>query len=257
MNAGAWKQRWGTMAAAAVLLVAVWEIAVLAHAKSAAPKDADWSAAAAAVKAERAPGDLIVFAPRWIDPVGRLWFGDLMTMDDVARMDAARYARVWEVSIRGARAPEATGEKGFDRSFGAVRVRRFDRAAPPAVTWSFAAGAEVSEVAHEPHRCVHVPPPAKRDTPAAQLGTTLVVYAGIADVWNRKDNKAYADLRVLVDGAVVSEAVIGNDSGWLALPVATTTPGPHTVTFETAVDRQKGDQKLGHLDLCVAAEARR
>ena len=55
-----------------------------------------------AVTADFKTGDLIVFAPRWLDPVGRRWLGSLLTVADAGRLDDARYARVWEVSIRGA-----------------------------------------------------------------------------------------------------------------------------------------------------------
>ena len=54
-------------------------------------------------------GDLIVFAPAWVDPVGRLHLGDLIPIEMAARMDADRYGTIWELSIRGARAPETRG----------------------------------------------------------------------------------------------------------------------------------------------------
>jgi hypothetical protein len=255
---------WGTIAAAAVLLLAAWEIGVLAHAKSATPSDNDWSAAADAVRAEKQPGDLIVFAPRWVDPIGRMWLGDAMSVDDVARMDAARFSRIWEVSIRGARAPETRGlgKADYDHSFGRVRVRRFVQE-PAKVTWSFGTGpnGDVSEVAHEPHQCTHLRPgpngsPLRRPVRGATLGSKLVVYAGIADVWERRDNKAWADLVVFVDGREVTHALVGNTSGWLALPVAETTPGPHEITFQAEASKEKGDGNTNHLDLCVSAEGR-
>src|SRR6185436_16136692 len=79
------------------------------------------------------PGeDLIVFAPDWIDPVGRLHLGDLISIDDAARMDAARYRRIWELSIRGARSPETSGlSPAESRDEGGVRVRRYDRGPGP------------------------------------------------------------------------------------------------------------------------------
>src|SRR5437870_13517130 len=62
--------------------------------------DADWSAAAAEVRAGFQPGDLIVFAPAWTDQVGRFHLGDLIPPEMAARPDADRYQRIWELSIR-------------------------------------------------------------------------------------------------------------------------------------------------------------
>ena len=71
---------------------------------------ADWDAAAAEVRAGFQPGDLIVFAPAWSDAVGRLHLGDLIPPEMAARADESGYRRVWEVSIRGARAPETLAD---------------------------------------------------------------------------------------------------------------------------------------------------
>lgn len=251
------RERPGTLAAAALLLVAAWEIAGVVRPVLGAPTDSDWQRAAATVAAERQAGDLIVFAPRWVDPVGRLWFGDQVSIDDLARMDAVPYARIWEVSIRGARAPEGRGAAAWEQRFGAVRVRRFDRPSPPPrVTWSLHARADVYEVAHEPHRCMKMPPGPVREHKGVTLGSELQVYAGIADVWSRRDNQAFALVRVMVDGNEVASAIIGNDSGWFALPAAATTPGVHDVQFEVSLVRDRGNPAKAKLDVCVAAEAR-
>jgi hypothetical protein len=60
---------------------------------------------------------------------------------------------------------------------------------------------------------------------------------------------------VLVDGAPVSAASVGNDEGWLALPVAGTRPGPAKLTFAVDVDRTRGGPPE-NLPVCIAAEAR-
>src|SRR5262249_14343812 len=122
------------LAAAALLVLAVWEIATLLRVHAAAPTDEDWAEVERVVRAGFAPGDLIVFAPAWIDPVGRTHLGDLLTVHDAARMDAARYARIWEVSARDATAPDAPGPVGLDARAGALRVRRHDHQ-PAHVTW--------------------------------------------------------------------------------------------------------------------------
>ena len=75
------------------------------------------------------PGDLIVFAPRWNDPVGRLHLGDLIPVEMAGRLDGERYGRIWELDIRGARAPETRGLTAAEvHDVGGVTVRRFERA---------------------------------------------------------------------------------------------------------------------------------
>lgn len=65
-------------------------------------RDQDWVAARDAVKPDFKPGDLVVFEPFWTDPQGRRFFGDAMApLKNEARPDASRYARAFEVSVRG------------------------------------------------------------------------------------------------------------------------------------------------------------
>lgn len=242
-----------TLCVALIAALAVWEIAVLWRAKAKAPANRDWAAAHDLVAAAHQAGDLIVFAPAWTDPVGRKWLGDMMTVAEAARMDAVRYPRVWEVSIRGAHSAEATGTVAVDQTFGAVRVRRFDRVAA-AVTWDLGDQAQLREVDFAPRNCVPFKPPHQLDLPQVALGSSLAVYAGIADFRSRRDNQARALLTVKVDDLEVARATVGNDSGWLALPVAATTPGPHHVVFDASLIPGTGNGNS--LDLCIAAEAR-
>jgi hypothetical protein len=237
---------------AALVGLAVWEIATLARVHADAPTDADWDAAAGYVRAGFHAGDLVVFAPGWMDPVGRLHLGDLLSVHDAARMDAARYARIWEVSERGAVAPEAVGPVGAEARFGALRVRRVDHTAAR-VTWDLGARAKLFEVGYAPHDCVEVRAPGVLDAGTVPLGTTLAVDAGLADFRARRDNRAFARVRVLVDGVEAARVTIGSESGWVALPVVATVPGPHQVRFETSVEPGRLPAVL---PVCIAAEAR-
>src|SRR5262245_48056846 len=118
-------------AAPAVILVAIalWEI--IAATWTSAPGDDAWAAAEAVVRARYQRGDLIVFAPAWADPIGRLHLGDLIPIDVAARMDAARFGRIWEVAIGVARAPETAGlAPTEDTGADGVAVRLYVR--PPA-----------------------------------------------------------------------------------------------------------------------------
>ena len=59
------------IASLALLALAGWEIHVLWSEARAVPPDADWAAAAEAVRDGFAVGDLVPFAPAGVEPVGR------------------------------------------------------------------------------------------------------------------------------------------------------------------------------------------
>lgn len=260
----------------AVFLVAVsiWEIGATARARDGVPGDAAWRAAREAVEARFTDGELIVFAPRWIDPVGRLHLGDLISVRDATRMDADRYGVIWELSIRGARAPETAGlAPAWSADFGGVTVRRFEREPAVVVTdlvdamaalepvptppdASCGPGVVITEVGFEPHRCVRViPRPGKSatvDLGTIELGTTLVGHVGLADVFTRRDVRTPAQLDVMIDGDVVATTRFGVDDGWVRFEAATE-PGPHRVQVIATSVHKKGRDRV----VCFAAEARR
>lgn len=249
-----------------LVVVAIWEIVATRHAASAVPDDAAWAEAATVVRAGYQPGDLIVFAPSWVDPVGRLHLGDLLPIEVAARMDADRFGRIWELSIRDARAPETAGlaPVATERR-GGVTVRRFERT-PVTVLADLREllgtarveglgrrpTVELAEVGFTPRRCIQVVPspgtPARITFPAVPLGSTLVGYVGIADVFTRRDNRAPARLEVEIGGVTVAEATAGVDDGWVRFS-ASTTPGTADVTI---VAHATTANRL----VCFAAEAR-
>jgi hypothetical protein len=140
MLPGAVKRIWPLAPFGAFALLALVETANALLAPGRVAPDADWAAAAADVRAGYQKGDLIVFAPAWADPIGRQHLGDLVTVEMAGRADADRYGRVWEVSIRGARAAETKGLTAQgDASHGKVRVRLYPKAPPVAVTYDFTA----------------------------------------------------------------------------------------------------------------------
>jgi hypothetical protein len=266
------ESRWARLAAVPALLLAalaIWEAIAAQRAGAGVPGDDAWARAAAVVRAGHRPGDLIVFAPDWIDPVGRLHLGDLISIDDAARMDAARYDRIWELSIRGARSRDTEGrEPAETHDAGGVIVRRFERAPgsfelradlralvsavgvrvegaparPPTV--------ELAEVGFAPHRCILVVPrpgaPVRITFPALPAGE-LVGYVGLADVFTRRDERRPGRLTVLQAGRALAEVTAGVEDGWLrfAAPVA-----GGDVTFIAASD---GPNR----QICFAAEVRR
>lgn len=148
--------RAGLWVVGAVALLAIVESAMAVVGPGRAPSEGDWTAAAAQVRGGFQPGDLIVFAPEWTGAVGRKHLGDLIPPEMAARADASRYARVWELSIRGAHAPE-TSESGTFPSgsatwHGRVKVALYTRSSAVRPLFDFTAHlgeARVSQTAPE------------------------------------------------------------------------------------------------------------
>jgi hypothetical protein len=96
----------------------------------------DWIAARTFVEAQAKPEDLVTFAPRWADPLGRHYFGAAMaTIEREARADESRFRRAFEVGIRGAHS-SALGlwQRADERHFGGVTVTTWDNPTPaPAI----------------------------------------------------------------------------------------------------------------------------
>ena len=248
-----------------LVVVAVWETCATPRYASAVPGDLAWEKAAAVVRAGYQPGDLIVFAPDWIDPVGRLHLGDLIPVEMAARMDSARYARIWELSIRDARSPDTAGlSPTATKEVSGITVRLFSRA--PVTVVSDVRDAlptakvegpgrptlELTEVGFAPHRCIRVVPPPKSTVritfPQLMLGNELVGYAGLADIFTRRSPRGPGTLAVEIGGKVVASVTPGVDDGWVRFS-APTTPGPADVTFIASAD---DSNRL----ICFAAEAR-
>jgi hypothetical protein len=247
-----------------LVMISLWEVCAARRDASSVPGEAAWHAAAARVRAGYRPGDLIVFAPDWVDPVGRMQLGDLIPLELAARMDAARYGRIWEVAIRGARSPDTTGlvPVATDEHDG-VAVRRYERA--PAIVVSdvldrlgtaTSDGArptlELTEVGFAPHRCLQISPargtPVRIGFPQLPLGRELVGYVGIADVFTRRDVRSPGRLEVEIAGKVVASVEAGVDDGWVRFAAATQ-PGVAEVVF--VVRASDANRRI-----CFAAEAR-
>ncbi|MDB4967543.1 MAG: hypothetical protein JWN44_3232 [Myxococcales bacterium] len=154
--------KFAVAAAALVALLALVETAVALTAGARVAPASDWDAAAAEVRAGFGPGDLIAFAPAWADQVGRAHLGDLVTVEMAGRSDADRYARVWEVSIRGSHAPEVAGARLVKESrHGRVRVALYEKPAAH-VVWDFTAHADEARVTQTPGTS---PPTGGNETP--------------------------------------------------------------------------------------------
>jgi len=274
-----------------VVLLATLETAQALLAPSRAPTKADWTAAAAEVRAGLQSGDLIVAAPAWADPQVRMVLGDVISIPMATRMDDARYGRVWELAVHGAHADEAHGTATRERRFGAVTVRLVER--PPAVVtydflehwneasvwrWDPAARAatacpwqgerftcasggsvhrELVEVDTRIRRGLLAPPVTGAilaiEFPAVPLGRELVLAAGLHDVWARKYANGTVNVEVWIDGQPVRNATIGNRSGWQSLTVDTSARAGQTRPVRVQIASPQPN--LRHL--AFAAEARR
>lgn len=239
---------------AAVLLLALVETGYALVSPALAPSDDDWRAAATWVKSQHRPGDLIVAAPSWADPVLRMHFGDRLPEAVAGRLDHRRFGRIWEVSQRGEEAPELEDAAIKDeRRFGRLLVRVGEQAALTP-TYDFVeqwARARVSrveragsvipcEIQGDQHQCPGVgfnfvrprileignglrrgllAQPVGDATVALEyaevpLGKELAVGAGLHNVWARKGGDGTVKIRALVDGTEVGNVESGNRTGW-------------------------------------------
>ena len=254
--------------AACLALVALVETGTALTARSRVATDADWEAAAAEVRADFRAGDVIAFAPAWVDQIGRAHLGDLVTVEMAGRSDADRYARVWEVSIRGEHAPDVAGARLVHESrHGKVRVALWEKSATP-VVYDFTANAadarvmrgdapcfgdpahgwlcggqrverRTLEIDYRPRRGFEVPADTRPTTlgwTEVPLGESLVVYAGLHDYYARKSADGLVDFRVDVDGVEKLAARIGNDDGWRRFTIDTRALAGtrHSVTFHVS-----------------------
>lgn len=276
-----------------VASLAIVETTVALVAPSLAPTDADWAAAAATVRAGFRAGDLIVAAPAWADPILRVHLGDLIPPEIAARMDDDRFARVWEVSQRGAEAPAAAGgTTRVDERFGRLRVRLVERPAE-IVTYDFVAhwadahvsrrnGANVVVACARAGERFLCPPPGNSslqrqlvevdqklrealltepiagavlliEFPAVPLGRALVIATGLHDTWMRKAARGTVEARLTVGEQTTALPVTSDDSGWTRTRIDTSARAGETVPVTLEITSAAPNDRF----FAFAAEARR
>ena len=137
-----WRIRGAAAAALALVLLAIG-ILVLPSLRVPDPRPEDWAAAAALIRPDLAPGDLIRVEPFWATG-GRIWFGDLdggprkaFRLLDVHEpadpLWLTRAPRVWIVGAMGYGGALVEELKALDYSvaldkdLGRIRVRRLER----------------------------------------------------------------------------------------------------------------------------------
>jgi hypothetical protein len=88
-------------------VVGILELVAHAWLSVRAPEPDEWSALPELVARLRHPGDLVVVAPEWAEPLARHALGDpVLPISALARADVSGYAFALEVSVLGARAAE-------------------------------------------------------------------------------------------------------------------------------------------------------
>ena len=122
-----------------VPLVGLFELGAHVFFAGRAPRVEEWRAAAATVLANKRPGEPIVVAPGWAEPLARHAFGDAaFPLEEVARPDAAGFRRFLEVSALGARAEETRGFRVVEeKTSGPFVVRVLENPAPVRARYRF------------------------------------------------------------------------------------------------------------------------
>jgi hypothetical protein len=112
--------------------IAVCELLLHLHQVSSVVPDADWDRAKAEVQKQVKPDDLVAFAPRWVDPIGREHFGDgIATLEREAYPDVTRFPRAIEVGIRGEHLADLAGWRQVGREkVGAITITTFANPSP-------------------------------------------------------------------------------------------------------------------------------
>jgi hypothetical protein len=250
-----------------LLVLSLWESAAALIGPRRAPSEAEWAAVERFVRAEHRAGDLIAFAPRWLDPVGRAHLGDLIPLGAAARPDADAYPRVIAVSWGGARVADTKDRTAEKQVAGRLSAGIFT-AAPPEVSYDFvahladegveAAGAvvRIAEVDYAPHRCIWIAPrpgaPRSIVFPGVKLGRTLVGYTGLDHFQQRKLGKGLVELAVYVGDQLKERIIHSNDSGWRRFEIDTS--GSAGQSRPVRFDVSAPDPR--HRLFCFTAEAR-
>lgn len=128
-----------TLLALAVPVLGLVELGGYFHFANRAPTPEEWEQARPAVHEEYRPGDVVVVAPRWAEPIARWKLGgEVFPLREVARPDVSRYARAIEISSMGHRSPELRGwSVDNEKRAGKLVVRTLRNPDPPNVTFDF------------------------------------------------------------------------------------------------------------------------
>lgn len=123
-----------------VPLLGLTELALHVWYAGRAPHFEAWAALGPVVESVHQPGDLMIIAPEWAEPIARQTFGEeLMPLTDVARADNSGYAHALEISLLGQRSPDFASWRVLeDKQSGAFELRRLENPAYQPTLYAFA-----------------------------------------------------------------------------------------------------------------------
>ncbi len=258
------------IAAAVILPLALVEAIAAYRLPARVATPADWSGAAAEVKRGFAEGDLLIFAPAWLDPLGRSHLGELTPPAMLGRASDDRYARIWVVGMRDAQPDAVRGATlRSSQRHGQLTVSLYEKPAVRVLTdlverfdaarVSIVRGGDekpclvdgpgrkcpqsrverrITEVEYEPRRAVLAPIEAGGTTRVewdVELGGKLVIFVGLHDYYARKVADGKLTVRVAIDGAEKHAVEHANGDGWRRIELATAgLAGSHTVRVEVS-----------------------
>ncbi|MCB9555439.1 MAG: hypothetical protein H6707_04995 [Deltaproteobacteria bacterium] len=241
---------WGLLSL--VVAVALAEATALWLQKSATPSEQDWQRAVTALDGQRKAGEPILAAPFWVQPLAYRYLGQRIDLALAGVSDVDRFARVWQLSIRGAQHRYlAARQPSQTLQFGGVTLTRYDTAKPAAVLFDFReniaqanvetvgkitsscrwsgdrhrcrfgwswVGSYLAEVDYRPYRCIYAHPSEgerlRISFPAVPIGGSLRVYTGIDDFDNRKRSTADVELSISIAGSPAKTIRHRNEWPW-------------------------------------------
>lgn len=275
-----------------LLGLCAWEVGATLYQHAAAPGDQHFRAAADKLRSEHRPGEPILFAPHWMDPLGRRHFGGLVPLELLLLSDVDRYARVWQVSVRGRRHPWLAGLRPSKTLVeGPVRVELFEKPAEEVLfsfteSWQKAQVERVgdrvvrcplegkrfacdplagwnsvkpllAEVDHRPYRCIYAHPVEghlmRLRFREVPMGRRIVGYTGIDDFENRKRSQAPVHFGVRVSGRPLFQVAHQNHWPWRRFEIDTSAEAGQRAEVIFEVSAEKAYARA----FCFAAEARR
>lgn len=276
-----------------LLLLVAWEVLATAYYRLDVAAEQDWQAALHKLKEERPDSDQpVLFAPRWADPLGRYYFGDVVDLKMATLSDIDRFTDVWQVSLRKARHRWLKGlEPQQTWNFGLVELAHFKKSAVKVLYdfyeqlrvatarkssgqackrvgeqlrcdtrrgqgWNHV-GPYLAEVDFLPFRCIYAHPVEKEKIEisfsAVPMGSTLVGYTGIDDFGSRRKAKASVLLEVYIDGKSIGRVDHQNEWNWRKFQFDTKALAGRKAEVRFVVSTEKSWAR----PFCFTAEVRR
>ena len=287
-----WNFSWSDLLLPALVILAGVESTATVWQHEVTPSDSDWRSAIEYVSQQRdVASEPLLFAPSWIEPLGRLYAGPALNLSMMTLSDIEKFKRVWLVSIRDTTHHWLLAKKPVSsKRFGLVDVRLYQqnptkiltdfRAELSAATvtlsgekkvtcphqagrfscsrtrsWNWV-GLHVAEVGHRPYGCIYAHPVDRHTLtisfPDVRVGSQLAIYTGIDDFENRKLSKTPVRMRVRANNNELAAILHGNGDDWRRTVIDTTHLDSEIATVTFEVSTSRAYARA----FCFHAEAR-